>query len=169
MGQPFRRLITGRSHSTLQTFVPRYGRDPYSGGHPTAARIRAPGGPARREPYRAKAYARAAESLGTLTVPLTQIVREGRLREISGVGEAIADIIARLHQTGTHPGLESMRKEILAGVLEMLSIPGLRPEKVLKLYKELGITSLAALEEAARANRLKAVKGLGEGVKARAA
>jgi DNA polymerase (family X) len=118
-------------------------------------------------PYRAKAYARAAESLGTLTVPLTQVIREGRLREIPGVGKAIADIIARLHQSGTHPGLETMRKEIPAGVLEMLSIPGLRPEKVLKLYEELGITSLAALEEAARADRLKAVKGLGAALQAK--
>jgi len=103
-------------------------------------------------PYRAKAYARAAESLGTLTVPLTETIREGRLRQIPGVGEAIADIITRLHQTGMHPGLEAMRKEVPAGVLEMLSIPGLRPEKVMKLYKELGITSLAALEEAAKAD-----------------
>src|SRR4051812_29315430 len=112
-------------------------------------------------PYRAKAYARAAESLGTLTVPLADVIRENRLREIPGVGEAIADIITRLHQTGTHSGLEAMRKEISAGALEMLSVPGLRPEKVMKLYKELGISSMAALEEAARADRLKGIKGLG--------
>jgi DNA polymerase (family X) len=112
-------------------------------------------------PYRGKAYARAAESLGTLTVPLAEVIRDGRLREIPGVGEAIADIITRLHETGAHPGLEAMRKDIPAGVLEMRSVPGLRPEKVMKLYKELGITSLAALEEAAKADRLKGVKGLG--------
>src|SRR3954451_4322648 len=76
-------------------------------------------------PYRAKAYARAAESLGTLTSPLAEVIRQDRLREIPGVGEAIADIITRLHQTGTHPGLEAMRKEISAGALEMLSVPGL--------------------------------------------
>ena len=118
-------------------------------------------------PYRAKAYARAAESLGTLTVPLAQVIREGRLREIPGVGEAIADIITRLHRTGSHPGFDAMREEIPAGVLEMLSVPGLRPEKVMKLYKELGITSLAALEEAARADRLKGVKGLGPALQAK--
>jgi DNA polymerase (family X) len=73
-------------------------------------------------PYRAKAYARAAESLGTLTSPLTEVIHQDRLREIPGVGEAIADIITRLHQTGTHPGLEAMRKDIPAGVLEMLSV-----------------------------------------------
>jgi DNA polymerase (family X) len=118
-------------------------------------------------PYRAKAYARAAESLGTLTVPLAEVIRDGRLREIPGVGEAIAEIVTRLHRTSTHPGLETMRKEIPAGVLEMLSVPGLRPEKVMKLYKELGITSLAALEEAAKADRLKGVKGLGPALQAK--
>jgi DNA polymerase (family X) len=118
-------------------------------------------------PYRAKAYARAAESLGMLTVPLGEVIREGRLREIPGVGEAIANIISRLHETGTHPGLEAMRKEIPAGVLEMLTVPGLRPEKVMKLYKELGITSLAELEGAAKADRIKGVKGLGPALQAK--
>ena len=43
----------------------------------------------------------------------------------------------------------------------MLSIPGLKPEKINILHKELGITDLAALEAAAREDRLKSVKGLG--------
>jgi hypothetical protein len=82
-------------------------------------------------PYRAKAYARAAESLGALAQPLDPLIAEGRLQEIPGVGAAIADIITKLHRTGTHPSLESMRKDIPEGVLEMLSVPGLRPDKVL--------------------------------------
>jgi hypothetical protein len=64
--------------------------------------------------------------------------RRGRLREIPGIGDAIADIIKKLHATGTHPAFEKMRKEIPGGVLEMLTIPGLRADKVLKLYEELG-------------------------------
>ena len=112
-------------------------------------------------PYRAKAYARAADSIGALAVPLDQIIAEDRLTEIPGIGDAIADIVTKLHRTGTHPGLEAMRKEIPAGVLEMLAVPGLRPDKVLKLYKELGITSLAELEQAAREDRLNAREGAG--------
>jgi DNA polymerase (family 10) len=95
-------------------------------------------------PYRARAYLRAADSLATLTIPLAQVIREGRLRDIPGVGDAIADIILKLHETGMHPGLDAMRKEVPAGVLEMLSVPGLRPDKVLKLYNELGIASVPA-------------------------
>jgi DNA polymerase (family 10) len=118
-------------------------------------------------PYRAKAYARAADSIGALAVPLDQIIAEDRLTEIPGIGDAIADIVTKLHRTGTHPGLEAMRKEIPAGVLEMLAVPGLRPDKVLKLYKELGITSVAELEQAAREDRLKRVKGLGGALQAK--
>ncbi len=46
-------------------------------------------------------------------------------------------------------------------MLEMLSVPGLRPEKVLRLYGDLGITSLAELEAAAKDDRIKKAKGLG--------
>jgi DNA polymerase (family 10) len=112
-------------------------------------------------PYRSKAYMRAAENLAALAEPLDRIVDEGRLQEIPGVGDAIADIVAKLHRTGSHPSLEKLRKEVPEGVLEMLSIPGLRPDKVLELHKELGIGSIEELETAAKQDRLKAVKGLG--------
>jgi len=53
-----------------------------------------------------------------------------------------------------------LRKNVPEGVLDMLSIPGLKPEKINILHKELGITDLVALETAARQDRLKSVKGL---------
>jgi DNA polymerase (family 10) len=112
-------------------------------------------------PYRAKAYSRAADSLAALAVPIEPLIDEGRLTEIPGVGEAIADIVTKLHHTGTHPSLEKLRQDTPAGVLELLSVPGLRPEKVLRLYNDLGITSLAELEQAAKEDRIKKAKGLG--------
>src|SRR3954453_6660335 len=91
-------------------------------------------------PYRGRAYTKAAENLVAVSEPLAKVIAEGRLRDIPGVGEAIADV-ATLHATGTHPTLEKMRKEVPEGVLEMLAIPGLRPDKALKLHQELGISS----------------------------
>src|SRR5438270_13063820 len=55
--------------------------------------------------FRARAYARAAENLHTLTKSLAEVIAEDRLREIPGVGDAIAGIIARIRATSTHPGL----------------------------------------------------------------
>ena len=72
-------------------------------------------------PFRAKAYARAADNLLALSLPLGTIIAQDRLREIPGVGDGIADIIKKLHAIGTHPALEKMRREIPSGVLDMLT------------------------------------------------
>jgi hypothetical protein len=57
-------------------------------------------------PYRAKAYLRAAERVALLTEPLEDLVVQQRLQDISGVGDAIAGVITQLCQTGSHPSLE---------------------------------------------------------------
>jgi DNA polymerase (family X) len=112
-------------------------------------------------PFKAKAYARAADNLLTLSEPLDRLIAQDRLRDIPGVGEAIAAIIKRLHATGTHPALERMREEVPEGVLELLTVPGLRPDKIVRLHRDLGVSSLAELEQAARSGRLAKTKGLG--------
>src|SRR6185437_5792944 len=75
-------------------------------------------------PYRARAYMRAADSLAALGEPLEELIAGDRLTEIPGVGDAIAAIVTTMHRTGTYPKLEEMRKELQAGVLEMLAVPG---------------------------------------------
>jgi DNA polymerase (family 10) len=112
-------------------------------------------------PYRAKAYRRAAESLVALAIPIERLVAEDRLTDIPAVGPAIADIIKKLHKTGSHPTLEARRRETPPGLLEISSLPGLRPERVLKLHNMLGVASIEELEQAARADRIKNAKGLG--------
>src|SRR5688500_4755040 len=112
-------------------------------------------------PYRARAYLRAAESLLALPEPLEDVVAQNRLQEIPGIGKAIAEIVTKLHLEGSHPALDTLREEVPAGVLEMLHVPGLRPDKAMKIHKELGINSLDELETAAREGRLAAIKGLG--------
>ena len=89
------------------------------------------------------------------------MIAAGTLTEIPGIGDAIADIITKLHQTGSHPSLEKLRKEVPEGVLELFAVPGLRPDKILKLHQELGISSLAELEAAAKDDRIRKIKGLG--------
>ena len=118
-------------------------------------------------PFKAKAYYKAAESLAALTLPLDEIVAKGRLREIPGVGPAIADAILQLHRTGTHPKLEALRREVPATVLEMLRIPGLSPPKVAQIYEQLHMATLEELEDACRRDRLATVKGLGPALQKR--
>jgi DNA polymerase (family 10) len=111
--------------------------------------------------FRARAYRRAAENLLLTPTPIGELIAEGRLQQIPGVGESIGAVITELHQTGRHARLEALREELPSGVLEMLRIPGLRPERVRKLHEQLGISSLAELEQAARSGRLASIKGYG--------
>ena len=57
-------------------------------------------------PYRSRAYSRAAENLALSTIPIDQLIKEGRLTEIPGVGGALAAVIAKIYETGEHPSLE---------------------------------------------------------------
>ena len=118
-------------------------------------------------PYKARAYMRAAESLLTLTIPLSEVIAQGRLQEIPGVGAAIGANIQELHRSGTTGKLDRLRADTPESVLEMLRIPGLGPEKVAQIHKRLGIASLADLEEACRSDRIKNAKGLGPSVQTR--
>jgi DNA polymerase (family 10) len=128
-----------------------------------ALRIELEGG----NPYRARAYSRAAEAVSLSPVPIGQLVAEGRLKELPGIGDALAAVITEIHETGSHHRLEAMRKDTPERVLEMLTIPGLRAERVRKIHKELGIASVADLEDAARSGRLAATKGYGPAFQAK--
>jgi DNA polymerase (family 10) len=118
-------------------------------------------------PYRSRAYSRAADNLALSIIPIDQLIAEDRLTEIPGVGDALAAVITKLYETGEHPSLEKMRTETPQGVLEMLRVPGMRPDRIKKLYSDLGIASINDLEEAARSDRLKSTKGFGPAFQAK--
>jgi DNA polymerase (family 10) len=118
-------------------------------------------------PYRARAYSRAAENLALTTVPLKQLVDEGQLQEIPGIGDALAAVITEIYETGHYARLDAMRGEAPAGLLEMLRIPGLKPDRVRKLHTDLRIGSVAELEKAARSGQLESVKGFGPAFQAK--
>jgi DNA polymerase (family 10) len=118
-------------------------------------------------PYRARAYARAAENLSLSPEPLERLIKQGRLTEIPGIGDAIAAVITKVHETGQHAGLEAMREKVPESALAMLRIPGLKPDRVRRLYTDLGISSVEALEEAARSDKLKTLKGYGPAFQAK--
>ena len=118
-------------------------------------------------PYRARAYRRAADNLSLSPLPLDRLIAEGRLKEIPGIGDALAAVITGLHETGNHPRLAALREGTPEGVLEMLRVPGLPAERVRKLHKELGITSLADLQDAALSGRLASTKGYGAAFQAK--
>jgi DNA polymerase (family X) len=112
-------------------------------------------------PFKARAYAVAARSLDGLEEDFAKVVTEGRLRGIAGIGEAIAEKIHVLATTGQLPYHEELRREIPAGLLEMIQVPGLGPRRARVLHAQLGIASLEELAVACREGRLSGVAGFG--------
>jgi len=88
--------------------------------------------------------------------------KAGRLRDIPGVGEAIATKIDELLSTGKLGMYERLKGEIPLGLLEILHVPDVGPKKAALFWKQLNITTLAELEAAARAGKLRDLPGLGE-------
>lgn len=112
--------------------------------------------------FKPVAYRRAARSIESLDEEISKLVEEGRLREIPGVGEAIADKIEELVRTGRLGYLDRLRLEVPSGLVEMLRVPDVGPKTARALHSELGISSLQELKEAVEAHRVRGLKGFGE-------
>jgi DNA polymerase (family X) len=113
-------------------------------------------------PFKARAYERAARSLLALGVDdLSPMLRSGELAAVRGLGPATLSVVRDLVETGESRYLEQLREAMPEGVLELMRVPGLSTEKIHKLHAELGIESLDDLERAARDGRLTTVRGMG--------
>jgi DNA polymerase (family 10) len=112
--------------------------------------------------YKILAYRKAADSLSNLGQDINGIWKQGKLTEVDGVGKAIAEKIDELLSTGHLEFLEKLEAEVPASLAEELKVPDLGPKKVAMFWKELGITSLAELESAARSGKLRTLPGMGD-------
>ncbi|MDN5344904.1 MAG: polymerase [Clostridia bacterium] len=113
------------------------------------------------EPFKVRAYHRAARSLENLEEEAAGLYARGALEEIPGVGKNLAKKIAELLTTGRSTFLENLRREVPPGLREMLAIPGLGSRSVRQIYQGLGLTTLAELEAAAREKRIRTLPGMG--------
>ncbi len=107
------------------------------------------------------AYRKAAESLASLPREASEYWKEGKLREIPGVGKAIAEKIDELFSTGKLGFLERLKEEVPESLATWLQVPGLGPKKVAAIWKALDITTLPDLEAAAKEGKLRGLPGMG--------
>jgi len=113
-------------------------------------------------PFKVRAYERAADTIAGLTEEVAVLRARGELRSLPGVGASIAEKIEELLATGKCTHHQELLAEFPPSLLEMLRIPEVGPKTVKLLYETLGINTVADLEAAARGGRLRNIKGLGE-------
>jgi DNA polymerase (family X) len=111
--------------------------------------------------HRVLAYRTAAKAVREASVSVAGLALEGRATELPGIGKTLQEKILALVQTGSIPAAERLRAEFPPGLIAITRLPGVGPKRVRLLYSELGIDSLQALREAALAQRLRGVRGLG--------
>ncbi len=113
-------------------------------------------------PFRCRAYHTAAQSLMNLPDELSEMIADGSLAEVAGIGETMYAKIVQLATTGHLPSYDELRRKTPPGLVALLRIPGLGPKKIKTLRDDLRIESLADLRAAAESGRIAGVKGFGE-------
>lgn len=111
--------------------------------------------------HRVLAYRNGARAVRDASVSVAALAREGRAAELPGIGQTLQEKILALVSTGAIPAAVRLRERFPPGLIEMTRLPGLGPKRARLIHDELGIDSVQGLAEAASAQRLRSVKGLG--------
>lgn len=102
----------------------------------------------KENPYKVKAYRRAAAKIRTLSESIDELVRgEADLTQYAGIGEAMSSAIREIVLTGSLRKLDALRSNATPEIAGIAEHPRLDPQRVLRIYKKLNITSTAALRE----------------------
>lgn len=112
-------------------------------------------------PFRCRAYHNAAQVLGNLPADLSEMIADGSLAEVPGIGETMLAKIAQLATTGNLPAYDKLREEMPPGILALLRVPGLGPKKIKVLWESLKVQSLNDLRAACEAGSIAQLKGFG--------
>jgi DNA polymerase (family 10) len=115
------------------------------------------------DPFRIRSYRRAAEAVESTTVQLSAIAGDAKkLQEIPGIGKGMAANIQEIEKAGTLPLREDLLVKYRPTMLELLKLPGMGPKSVALFWEALQVSSVADLEAAIAAGKLKDLPRFGE-------
>jgi DNA polymerase (family 10) len=118
-------------------------------------------------PYTARAYRRAAETIRGAAVPVAELVRSGRARELRGIGPGIETRLRELVETGDIAELAELEQELTPDLVGLGRYLGLGAKRSVELARALGVRTAEELREAAASGRLRTVPGIGPKTEAR--
>jgi DNA polymerase (family X) len=113
-------------------------------------------------PFKIRAYERAARALENAAGDFDARIKEGRLTEIDGIGKALAAVVEEIYHTGESALLQQLSDQVPAGAVDLNEVPGLTLKKIVALHESLGIKSVDDLKTACEKGLVRAVKGFGQ-------
>ena len=112
--------------------------------------------------YASRAYRRAAEIIRTTPAPVAELVREGRVRELRGIGPGIERRLRELVETGDIAELRELETELNPELVGLGRLLGLSSRRVLEIGKALDVRTADEFRAAAAEGRLTTVPGVGK-------
>jgi DNA polymerase (family 10) len=114
-----------------------------------------------------RAYRRAADLIRATPAPVERLVRDGRARELRGIGPGIERRLQELVETGRIAELEELEREVEPELVALGRYLGLGPQRLVALGRALGIRTADELRAAAEAGRLRDAPGVGPATEAK--
>lgn len=113
-------------------------------------------------PFKVRAYFKAAESISGLGEDIELVAQEGRLGELPGIGKALGDKIVEYLKTGRMEAYDKLIQQVPESLLDVMSIPSVGPKKAKLFFKELKIKSVDDLARALHDGKLLGLPGFKE-------
>src|SRR5881409_318456 len=112
-------------------------------------------------PFGVRAYRRAAELVRGTPLVVAELVREGRVRELRGIGPGIETRLRELVETGAIAELAELERELAPALVGLGRYLGLSAKRSVEIARALDVRTPDELRAAAAAGRLQTVRGIG--------
>ncbi|MAE53034.1 MAG: histidinol-phosphatase [Opitutae bacterium] len=113
-------------------------------------------------PFKIRAYFAGARTLQTMEDDLGEVIAEGRLGDIPGIGKALTEKIETLHTTGKLEFYDKLVASVPSGLMDLLEVPGLGGKKIKALHEQLGVDSIESLTKVCQDGKVAGLKGFGD-------
>ena len=122
---------------------------------------------AEANPYAVRAYRRAAEVVRATPAPVAQLVRQGRVRELRGIGPSIAARLEELVRTGEIAELRELSADVRPELVALGRLAGVGTKRMLEIGRALDVTTAEEFRAAAENGELGRVAGIGPATEAK--
>jgi len=116
--------------------------------------------------FRARAYQNAANAVENLTISAKDLYQQGKLEEIPGVGESLAEHLAELFKTGKVRHFEAEFKKVPLGMFGLMGIRGIGPKTAYKIAKKFKLindkTALGQLKKLIEEGKIEKMPSFGK-------
>ncbi len=110
-------------------------------------------------PFRIRAYRRAAMNIEGFADNIETVALSGTLRNIPGIGEDLSNKIEEYIRTGKIRFHEDLKQEIPLGLAKIVEVPSVGPKTAKQIYDQFRIQSIEELEELCKTGKLLCVPG----------